>query len=490
MNKKHISRILYSGITGFILGIFYAEFSDILYPLAISFLISMLVFYYKRNVGLILIIFFLCFFAGFTRLNIEQDKPDSLQNHVGTEVSMRGIVVSEISESAYYRNFEIQPKGINSQKILIRTSYQGDIKMSEELIVTGVLEQPKPFSNESGIDFDYPGFLRAKGTGYILPKAWIEHTGAYQRNFKSTLYKIKQSFIHNINSIYHFPESALLSGLLVGHKESLGDDLLDDFRRAGLTHIIVLSGFNIAIVAIIILSLTAFLPRAFSLSLAVLGIFLFAMMVGFESTVLRATLMVLISLGGKFINRSYDALRALMIAGFFMLFINPHLLMHDVSFELSFLASLSLVLVSPVIERFFTWVPSLAGFREIIVSTVSVELLVIPLLLFRIGEISVVSLFSNILVLPIIGPTMLFGFLAGLASYVWQPLAIALGYPAQLLLQYELFVVDRISELDFALVSFGVVSPAILFLIYAVIVSLLVLLKNRAVSLRGSMQDI
>ena len=478
MPNKEISTILYIGITGFILGIFVAELFELKDLIIFTPLLGVLLIM-NKSLRVYLVVFIILFALGFIRLSFEHNKTSVLDNHLQENISVRGVVVGEVAESKYYRNFELQPLDVGSQNILIRTGYREDIRVGEVLVVSGVLEKPKSFVNESGIKFNYPGFLRAKGIGYILPKAWMEKTGERHFSVKSELFKIKSSFIENIKYTFNFPESALLAGLLVGSKESLGDEYLERFRAAGLTHIIVLSGFNIAIVAIIIMSLTFFLPRSIGLVCAGLGVFMFSLMVGFESTVLRATLMVLISLGGKFINRNYDVLRALMIAAFVMLFLNPHLLLHDVSFELSFLASLALILIVPILEPYFSKVPPHVGFREIVVSTVAVEILVIPMILYRIGEVSVVSLLSNILVLPIIAPTMLFGFLSGLFAYVSQTLSFIFGYPAFLFLRYELWVVDFVSHFKYALVSVGHVSFFVLGGIYMLIIILLRMIARK-----------
>jgi competence protein ComEC len=479
VSNKQQSKILYIGITGFILGIFYAEFFEFKNFVILATIIFSLSFISKKFYKILVIIFLISFAGGFLRLSHEQNKTYPLDQYIDQHISVRGVVVSEVSESAYYRNFHIKPLDMDSQKILVRTSYKDDIEIGEELIVSGNLEMPRSFSSETGIEFNYPGFLQAKGVGYILPKAWIEKTGVTEPSIKRNLFEIKDSFIKNIKYTFNFPESALLAGLLVGSKESLGDEYLERFRVAGLSHIIVLSGFNIAIVAAIIMSLTFFLPRSIGLVLSALGVLTFSLMVGFESTVLRATLMVLVAIGGKFINRSYDALRALLIAGFMMLLFNPHLLLHDVSFELSFLASLSLILIVPVLEPYFSKIPAQLGLREIIVSTVSVELLVIPMILYRIGEVSVVSLLSNILVLPIVAPTMLFGFLSGLFGYVSHTLAVVIGYPAFLFLRYELFIVDFVSQFEYALVSVGNISFLVLLIIYLCIFIFLVKMRKK-----------
>jgi len=374
-------------------------------------------------------------------------------------IEMQAVVTRDSSVSQYYTNIIVEPLEIYKEPVvshsyvLLRAPLDTEVRVGDVVTVSGVLEVPETFINESGIEFNYVSFLRAKHISHIVPKASISSTGEHQPGLLRELSFVRSSFIETISSVFSFPHSALLSGLLIGGKESLGETYLTEFIRAGVSHIIVLSGFNIAIVALAIMALTSFLPRVVGIVLAGVSVVCFALLVGAEPTVVRATCMVLIALSGRLLGRSYDALYALLIAGVGMLLFNPFLLLYDVSFELSFMATLSLVIVSPNIEHFFAWIPKIAGLREIVVSTVAVELLVTPIIMYRIGSVSVVGLLSNMLILPVISPTMLFGFISIVLGYVSHTLAVIAGYPAYLLLEYELWVVEKLSHLSFALVE-------------------------------------
>jgi competence protein ComEC len=143
---------------------------------------------------------------------------------------------------------------------------------------------------------------------------------------------------------------------------------------------------------------------------------------------------------------------------------NPSILAFDPSFQLSFLASLGLIFMSPLIERhtslFYRWKVA----REVFVSTLATQCLVLPLLLYQTGMFSIVSLPANMLVLPIIPLTMLTGFLAGLTSFVFPPLAPVVALPAHMLLSYILFIADTLSRVPFAALSVPISSSSVVVL--------------------------
>jgi len=473
------------GLVGFIFGILFAEkslcdFSASIYILVIGFIFAYLSFVFtKQKMFLVAIgIFLILFSLGSFRLFYENGKDNSLSHQVSNTTRLEGVVASDVTESKYYRNFKITPSEYQNEKILVRTSSKVPLSLGDIVNIEGVLSIPQNFENEYGVVFDYEGYLKSQGIEFVIEKAKIEKTGKRENGLMVFLFDIKKSFISNLERVFNFPESALLSGLLVGNKESLGEENLEMFRRAGVSHIIVLSGFNIAIVAVMIMTFAYFLPHHLKFLLATTAVILFSVMVGFEATVARATIMVLIAIGGKYIGRSYDALRALFVAGFLMITINPFIVLFDVSFQLSFMATLGLILIYPVLEEYFYRMPKMFGLREIILSTIAVEILVIPFILFKMGQVSLVSILSNIMILPVIAPTMLFGFLSGISGYISDILSGITGFPAFILLSYEMFVIKIMSSLPFALFEVKNLSVFLVFIIYGAVIIFLVWREN------------
>jgi competence protein ComEC len=175
---------------------------------------------------------------------------------------------------------------------------------------------------------------------------------------------------------------AQLSGLLLGAKQALGKDLLTEFSRAGVSHIVVLSGYNIAIVAETIMALLTYfsLPSLFTFIIGCISIILFTILSGGGASATRAMIMVLVALFAKKTNREYLVGRAFGFAVILMLSLNPGLLVFDPSFQLSILATIGIVFVSPIISPFISFINERFGLREIVSSTLATQIIVLPFL--------------------------------------------------------------------------------------------------------------
>lgn len=244
-------------------------------------------------------------------------------------------------------------------------------------------------------------------------------------------------------------QAALASGLIAGGKQGLGDDLLEAFTIAGLLPIIVLSGYNVMIVADWIRKLFGFLPKRFSVLLSALAVAAFVLAAGGGSSAVRAGLMAGLALFARITNRTYVALRSLAVVFIGMLFLNPLLLFNDPGFQFSFVATLGLIIGTPLIEARLSWIRS-SFLKEVVATTVAAQIAVLPILLYQTGNLSLVSFLANVLVLPFVPLTMLLSFLAALVSFVLPVIAPLAGAPAFVFLSYIIGVGEITASLPYA----------------------------------------
>ncbi len=268
----------------------------------------------------------------------------------------------------------------------------------------------------------------------------------------SYLYQIKRQLVTVLEKTLGEPHAALAAGLVVGEKAALGKDLLNDFRIVGLIHIVVLSGYNITIVGDALRKLLSFLPRVWGITIGGMGISLFGILVGGGATVVRSCFMAGVALSADLIRRDYSVIRALVFAGLIMIIQNPLILLHDPSFQLSFLATLGLILLASPIEKRLGFIPEKFGLRGIVASTLATQIFVSPFILYMMGQISIIGMVVNILVLPFIPVTMLFVSLTGFLGMIYLPLGQIVAWGTYLLLSYELFMVGHFARLPFAAV--------------------------------------
>ena len=381
-----------------------------------------------------------------------------------------GIVASEPEQRDNATRFLF--KSDNGERALVSTDIYSPVQYGDRVRVEGEFETPEKFDSPSG-EFDYPTYLAKDDIYFIANFARVEIVSSGHGNkLKSALLKVKHSLIGRIKETFSEPYASLLSGLIVSGRDAMPKDILEEFRRAGIIHIVVLSGYNIALIA-------NFMKIVFRNNwLSIAGVLAFVVMTGAQATVVRAAIMVLAVIGAKMLRRKYSAPRALTFAGFAMLLENPKILVFDPSFQLSFLATLALIYVVPVVERYLKFVTEKWELRSTLATTVATQLTVLPLLIYSVGDFSLVSLPANMLVLLIIPYTMFLGFAAALLSYVSAFLALPLAYLAHLLLAWILFVADFLGNIPFASVAVPHVSAWIIALAYSVIVILVWRFRN------------
>ena len=150
-----------------------------------------------------------------------------------------------------------------------------------------------------------------------------------------------------------------------------------------------------------------------------------------------------------------------------MILLNPFVLAFDVSFQLSFIATIAVIFFTPKVEKYFSWVPKSFKFREIFSVTCAAYIFVLPFILYKMGNLSLVAFPANVLILPFIPFTMLLGFLTGLLGIIWYGFSVPLGFISYLLLHWELKVVDFLAHIPFASLSISNFPLIFTILIYA-----------------------
>lgn len=370
---------------------------------------------------------------------------------VGDEVSLVGTVVRE--PDVRERTVHLYVRS-GADTVLVTTDRLLDVDYGDSVTVTGTLREPEAFETDLGRTFDYPGYLLARGVEYRIGFAEVSVNGPGDANpLLAGVFDIKHAFMDALKRSIPEPQVALGQGLLLGVQQSLGEDIEEDFRRTGIIHIVVLSGYNVMLVASFMLFCLSFLlPLRARVVGGIAAIAVFAFLVGLSATVVRASVMAAVLLVAQGLGRTYDVIRALFAAGAVMLLINPYLLLYDIGFQLSFMATLGLVLLLPHFESTVqrSGFVSLSSFFT---ATVVTQIAVLPLLLYHIGQVSLIAVVVNVLVLPVVPIAMFLTFLTGLAAVVSAVLAQLIGVAAAVSLSYILLVAEWFAALPFAAVT-------------------------------------
>ncbi len=409
------------------------------------------------------------------------------------EFTFHGIIDDEPVVQGASQSFDVNVFSPNPEKerksvrIHVTEKMYPTYEYGTEITLTGKLIVPRNFSS-----FDYLNYLKKDGIYFVMKNPHVVVLGMGKGNaIVQGLLWLKQNFLKNINSVLGEPHAALAGGLVVGEKSSLGKDLINDFRRVGLIHVVVLSGYNITIVADSIRKvLVLFFPRIISLLAGAASIILFGILVGGGATVVRSCIMAFIATTAELFYKDYSVSRALFVAGYIMVFLNPSIVLYDPSFQLSFLSTVGLILLSSPIEKRLARWPRLfsewAGMRSLVASTFATQIIVLPLLLYMMGQVSLIGVFVNILVLPFVPLTMLAVFLTGALGVVSQFISFFPGAVAYVLLSYELTIVHFLSRVPYAIFEFHSFSLWMMWVCYLFYVAVFIFYRQRSKSLLRS----
>lgn len=201
-------------------------------------------------------------------------------------------------------------------------------------------------------------------------------------------------------------ESGLLLGIVLGLQQQLSDNFNQALNNTGTTHIIVASGYNATIVIGTVLKLTNRYKRSFSLALAVTVLIAYAGLSGFNPSIIRAAVMATIAILAQVLGRQRLAIHLLILTAVAMLMANP-LWIFDISFQLSFAATIGIILIEPII---YTKIKiKYNAIKEIISTTFAAQICAIPIISHAFGSVALLGLGANILVLWLIPWVMLIG---------------------------------------------------------------------------------
>ena len=313
------------------------------------------------------------------------------------------------SENDQKNDQKVDSTGGGGQEILVDARFLISTKLyprytyGDEVELVGKIISPRNFGDgdekdgqddtlaadetASGRQFDYIHYLAKDQIYFLMKSPQVTIIGLDKGNqIKASLFRFKEAFLTNIKRVLGEPHASLAGGLVTGEKSALGKDLLVDFRRSGLIHIIILSGYSVSIIAASIRRLLSFLPRAANLILAGISMILFSILVGAGATVVRACIMALFGISAQLAYRDYSALRALFITAYLMTVQNPYIVAYDTSFQISFLATFGLILLGRKIWKRLRFVPEGFGMRELVASTLATQISVAPLLLYLMGN--------------------------------------------------------------------------------------------------------
>lgn len=260
-------------------------------------------------------------------------------------------------------------------------------------------------------------------------------------------------FFASTYSVLPDPESSLGLGFLVGLRNLLPDSLNDNLRSTGLTHIVAVSGYNLTILVFLTRRLLAGRSKFLATFGALCLIAVFLSLTGGAPSIVRASIVAILSLAAWYYGRSVNPLLLLLTSAAISALISPYFVWRDIGWYLSFSAFFGVLVLAPlIIKRFFRSPPKLFG--QLLIETSCAQLMTLPVVAYIFGDISIVSILANLIVLPLIPFAMAATFLAGLSGWVLPQIAAIISIPARFVLTFIVEVSAVLAKVPSALVEF------------------------------------
>lgn len=255
-----------------------------------------------------------------------------------------------------------------------------------------------------------------------------------ENNALAVLKYVRQKVLLAYNLALPPREAGLISGIVLGVEDGINDSFKNELKRSGMLHVVVASGSNVVLVGgIVFLLISGVVRKKLAIFLTVISIFFYAFLTGFDPPIVRASIMASFAFTALVLGRERVALFSLFFSAWVMLMVSPELI-SDIGFQLSFSASFGIIIFQKVIELASKFVPKML--KEDFSTTLSAQIGAMPVLLFAFGEVNILSIVTNVLLLWTVPIIMIFGLIAGvlglISTHIAQPFIFIL-YPLLLL---------------------------------------------------------
>lgn len=351
-------------------------------------------------------------------------------------------------------------------------------RYGDRVRVIGNLETPPEFES-----FSYRDYLARLGVYSQVRQAEVEFLAAEEGHWLyQPIFNFKAHALNTLEQLFPEPHAALLQGILLGVESRIPQTIKDQFSTTGTSHIVAISGFNIAILVGLFMTLFSRVAgpnRGAVLTIVVIAFY--TLLVGASASVVRAAIMGSLGVIGQRLGRSGAGLNLLAAAALGMTLLNP-LTLWDVGFQLSAAATLGLILYGDALKVAVQgWLAKrlsaeraarLANFAsDLFLLTLAAQITTLPILAYTFRQVSIISLVANVLILPVQPAVMILGGAALLLGLVWLPLGQLAAWLAYPFTAYTLAFVEVFARVPGASLALGEVAPALVLIFYAALFS-------------------
>ncbi len=399
-------------------------------------------------------------------MQYKESKYAKFQSNISQDIKFIGTVIEEEKESEYYNNYIVKINNINEKEnyrnicLLIKIKKNKNtenkkLKYGDMIFISGLFEHATTRRNYKG--FDYSQYLKTKNI-YGICKTDVNSLKVLKENscFVTNMWinKLRNALKNNLRTLLPSDTASIAIALFLGDSSLIEDTQKQTFSNASLSHVLAISGMHVTYVIVGCSWILNRFDKRKSKYVFIVFLIFFAQLVGGSPSVIRAVIMSSIMIASKIFYRKSDVINNISISCFIILIINPYNIL-NLGFQLSFLGTLGIVLFNKKIEEYLDDLhfdkyklsnknkkhnksetinknkkhnknksTNLKKLKSLIITSISANILILPILIYNFNIFSVTFLFSNILISPILGIIFLIGYITVIISVASIKIAI------------------------------------------------------------------
>ncbi|HSQ88186.1 ComEC/Rec2 family competence protein [Romboutsia sp.] len=323
-----------------------------------------------------------------------------------------------------------------------------NLKIGSKIKVVGKFKSIDDMNYE---DFNYGRYLKSVGYKGLI------YINKYEIIGTNLLYKKLgnlKTYIRNTTRYLYKKNSDFINSLTLGEKEQLTKEENEMFSRTGTSHIIAISGLHTGILCILVSFIIGGINRFYKLLILIVVMGLYCLMIGTAPSVVRAISFVIILYIAVFLDRKRDGMSVLSLVGIFLMINNPYII-YNISFQLSFLATLSII-------YFYGYINYVIKLK-LISLTLASNVLTLPIIYYNFKGIPIISIISNIIVVPFIGIIIYMSIISITIFKMNIGIAKIIAYFNMIIINNIYFLLNILSDLDFAYIEID--NPSMVYVI-------------------------
>ncbi len=395
----------------------------------------------------LIIIFTLCYIISYFQIIYLEKSFEEKYQFLEQEVQVVGTIISNPSYKEYKTIYTIKVESINGNnsykntKLLLNVKKgknQKEYRYGNKISFVGTFKQVSKQRNEGG--FDYKQYLKTKNIyGMVQTKVeQIKHIKENDSNIISKLANIVANKIREKSGeLLDKREASILTGILIGDKENLEEDIKELFRKSNLSHMLAVSGAHVSYVIMGIgFAITNLkVSKKTGKIITIMVLLFFILITGKTPSVIRACFMTIYMILASLFHRRVSVFSSISISMILLMILNPYCIF-DVGLQLSYGGTIGIVILYKMLNEHLKRKDKIeegAGIkkylqkvkikiREMMLVTLSANIILLPIMIYHFNTLSLTFLFSNLLAAPIMGILVLLGFLTIIVSFIFNPL--------------------------------------------------------------------